>query len=87
MTGHLVSCLTPLPQMFARLLKLVALGAVVMLCYEAAMQGTEATRETVLLAAREDLTSLAKLASPWLKKLVVILGDKIQTVASRYIDV
>jgi len=74
-------------KMFARLLKLVALGAVVMLCYEAAMQGTEATRETVLLAASEDLTSLAKLASPWLNKLVVILCDKIKTVASRYIGV
>ena len=44
-------------------------------------------RETVLLAAREDLTSLAKLASPWLNKLAVILGDKIQAVASRYIGV
>ena len=40
-----VSCLTLISsQMFLRLLKVVALGAVVFLCYEAAMQGTEATR-------------------------------------------
>ena len=44
-------------------------------------------RESVFLAAREDVTYLAKLASPWLNKLAVIFGDKIETMASRHIVV
>jgi len=72
-------------KMFVKLLKVVFLLAVVVLCYEAAMQGTEATRESVLLAAMEDLTSVGQLASPWLNKLAVILADKIRTLASHYI--
>ena len=42
-------------------------------------------RESVMLAAREDLTSVGQLASPWLNKLAVVLADKIRTLASRYI--
>jgi len=65
-----------------KVVKVVSVLTLAIVCYEVAMQGTEATRETVLEAVKEDLQYIFQLVSPLVNKLAVILAKKVEGLAS-----
>jgi len=64
--------------------KVMAVLTVAVMCYEVAVQGTEATRLTVLEAVKEDLRYVFQLASPLVNKLAVMLAKKAEDLARPY---